>query len=193
MIVYKVRNTICGGYLSQPDTPLQLFGNEVPVGGNSPLKQSILVTNFLTLTYKQSMFSFEFSALSYASPQRNRYRYRLERLDDKWNETDSSRHFVTYTTLAPGEYVFRVQGSNNRGVWNERGVSVRVRILPPWWSTWWFRTTFAALILVLLWALYQLRIRQLQQQERPFRPWPSWLGPTARARSSTGAGWSIRG
>src|SRR5208337_4025335 len=49
-------------------TDFQLFGNEVPVGGNSPLKQSILVTNFLTLTYKQSMFSFEFSALSYASP-----------------------------------------------------------------------------------------------------------------------------
>ena len=78
--------------------------------------------------------SFEFSALSYANPERNRYRYRLEGLDDKWYETgDSSRRFVTYTdTLAPSDYMFRLQGSDNRGVWNQNGVSLRIRILPPW-------------------------------------------------------------
>ena len=145
-------------------TGFQLFGNDVAVGDNSPLKQSISITNFLTLTHAQNVFSFEFSALSYASPERNRYRYRLEPLENNWNETDSNRRFVSYTTLAPGEYVFRVQGSNNRGVWNESGVSVRIRILPPWWGTWWFRTILAALIVAVLAALYQLRLQQVTHQ-----------------------------
>ncbi|HEY4050236.1 MAG TPA: two-component regulator propeller domain-containing protein, partial [Acidobacteriaceae bacterium] len=150
-------------------TDFLLFDSRVPVGGESPLKQSISVTNFLTLTHTQTVFSFEFSALSYANPQRNRYRYRLEGLDNKWNETDSSRRFVTYTTLAPREYVFRVQGSNNRGIWNENGASVRIRILPPWWSTWWFRASVVGLLLFLLWCAYHLRVRELRRQEKQLR------------------------
>ncbi|HEX4576687.1 MAG TPA: two-component regulator propeller domain-containing protein [Edaphobacter sp.] len=150
-------------------TDFQLFDQSVPVGGSSPLQQSISVARSLTLTHAQSIFSFEFSALSYANPEKNRYRYRLEWLDSKWNETDSSRRFVTYTTLAPGDYVFRVQGSNNRGIWNENGASVRIHILPPWWSTWWFRAAVAASLLFLLWCAYHLRVRQLKGQEKQLR------------------------
>src|SRR5208337_3743861 len=80
-----------------------------------------------------------------------------------------SRRDVTYTALPPGDYVFRVQGSNNRGVWNEKGVSLRIQILPPWWSTWWFRGVCAVVFLLLLWAAYQLRVRQLAAQEKKFR------------------------
>jgi PAS domain S-box-containing protein len=150
-------------------TDFQLFGKPVPVAGNSPLRQAISATRSLTLSHAQSIFSFEFSALSYANPEKNRYRYRLEELEQKWNETDSGRRFVTYTTLAPRDYVFRVQGSNNHGVWNEEGVSLRIRILPPWWSTWWFRASVAGLLLLLLWGLYHIRVRQLQRQERELR------------------------
>jgi len=145
-------------------TDIQILGKPVSIGGNSPLKRSISVTDSMTLNHAQSVVSFEFSALSYANPERNRYRYRLEGLDDKWYETDSSRRFVTYTTLAPRDYMFRVQGSDNRGVWNQNGVSLRIRILPPWWGTWWFRGVCAAVFLLLLWAAYQLRVRQLQHE-----------------------------
>ncbi len=145
-------------------TDFQIFGRPVPIGGDSPLKQSIPLTSSLTLSHAQSIFSFEFSALSYTSPERNRYRYRLEKLETQWNETDSNRRFVTYTTLAPGDYVFRVQGSNNRGVWNERGATVRIRILPPWWSTGPFRAICAGLILVLLGTFYQFRLHQIAQE-----------------------------
>ena len=112
-------------------TGFQLFGNEVAGGGNSLLKESISVAQSLTLTHAQSVFSFEFSALSYASPEMNRYRYRLDGLDQKWNETDSSRRFVSYTTLPSGVYLFRVQACNNRGLWNEKGAELRLIILPP--------------------------------------------------------------
>ena len=145
-------------------TDIQILGKPVSIGGNSPLKRSISVTDSIILNHDQSVVSFEFSALSYANPERNRYRYRLEGLDDKWYETDSSRRFVTYTTLAPVDYMFRVQGSDNRGVWNQNGVSLRIRILPPWWRTNWFLALSAAVFLALVWAVYQFRVRQLQHE-----------------------------
>ncbi|HMD97561.1 MAG TPA: PAS domain S-box protein [Terriglobia bacterium] len=80
-----------------------------------------------------------------------------------------SRRDVTYTALPPGDYVFRVQGSNNRGVWNEKGVSLRIQILPPWWGTWWFRSVCAVVFLLLLWAAYQFRVHQLQRESKKLR------------------------
>ena len=145
-------------------TDFRLFGASVSPGPRSPLHQAISATKTFTLTHSQNIFSFGFSSLSYAYPERNRYRYMLEGLEHQWNYTDSRRRFGTYTTLAPGEYVFRVQGSNNHGVWNEEGVSIRIRVLPPWWNTWWFRALWVAAVLALLWELYQLRLRQLARQ-----------------------------
>jgi signal transduction histidine kinase/streptogramin lyase len=145
-------------------TDFRLFGTPVEVGHNSPLQKAISATQALTLFHAQNVFSFGFSSLSYAYSERNSYRYKLGPLEQQWNFTDSSRRFATYTTLAPGDYVFRVLGSNNRGLWNESGVSVHIRILPPWWGTWWFRTTSILVCVTLLWALYQLRLRKLARQ-----------------------------
>ena len=142
-------------------TDFQLFGKPVAIGGKSILKQPISVTKSLTLTYKQNVFGFEFSALSYANPQGNRYRYRLEGLEEQWNETDSSRRFVTYTTLAPGHYVFRVQGRTTQGPWSEPGLALRINVLPPLWLQPWFAAICVALILILLWLLYRYRLHQV--------------------------------
>ncbi|HKN25176.1 MAG TPA: two-component regulator propeller domain-containing protein [Candidatus Acidoferrum sp.] len=145
-------------------TDFRLFNKPVLPGEKSALRKSISYSDALTLSHQQNIFSIEFSSLSYANPQRNRYRYMLEGLEKTWNEVGSDQRLVTYTTLAPGEYVFRVQGSNNRGVWNEAGVTLHIHILPPWWSTWWFRVVCVAAFVALLWGLYQLRLRQLAQQ-----------------------------
>ena len=102
-------------------TDFRLFNETVPVGGHSPLKKSISYTDALELSHKQAVVSFEFSALSYIVPEANRYRYKLEGLETQWNDVSSAHRYATYTTLPPGEYVFRVQGSNNRGLWNEQG------------------------------------------------------------------------
>ena len=118
----------------------------------------------MTLSHDQNLFSFEFAALSYVDPQRNQYRYMLEPLDRSWNPVDPSRRIATFTTLPAGHYTLRVQGSNNRGVWNEQGVTLRLEILPPWWGTTWFRSACAGVFLALLWAGYQLRVRQLHHQ-----------------------------
>jgi signal transduction histidine kinase/ligand-binding sensor domain-containing protein/DNA-binding response OmpR family regulator len=89
----------------------------------------------IKLSYKENIFSFEFAALDYYSPQKNQYAYKMEGVDPDWVYTDASRRFATYTNLDPGEYTFRVKGSNNDDLWNEKGTSIKVIITPPWWKT----------------------------------------------------------
>ncbi len=144
-------------------TDLWLFGDRLQVG-KDPLKQSISFTRSLTFAPSQNIFSFEFSALSYSDPTRNRYRYILEGLEKQWNERDSTRRFVTYTTLAPGDYVFRVQGSNSLGVWNTAGATVHIRVLGPWWTWWWVRAAFVLLTVMAVIELYRIRVRRVAYQ-----------------------------
>ena len=87
-----------------------------------------------------------------------------EPLDHFWNRVDADRRMAAFTTLPARKYTLRVQGSNNRGVWNEQGVTLGLEILPPWWGTRWFRVTCAGILLALMWAGYQLRVRQLHHQ-----------------------------
>ena len=147
-------------------TDFWLFGTVVRPGENSPLHKSISVTQDLVLPHSESVFSFEFSCLSYTYPERNRYRYMLDGLDRGWNEADSRHRIAAYTTLAPGNYVLRLQGSNSRGVWNKLGVTLHIRILPPWWRTWWFRAIEVALIVGVVGFLYYLRVWTVERRNR---------------------------
>ena len=145
-------------------TNFNIFNDPVLIGADSVLKQAIPYVDSLTLSYRHNVFSFEFAALSYANSQKNRYRYMLEPFDRRWNEVGSKRRLAIYTNLDPGRYVFRVQGSNSDGVWNEQGVSLPILITPPWYRTNWFRVLCAAVLLVLLWAAHQFRVRQLRHE-----------------------------
>jgi ligand-binding sensor domain-containing protein/signal transduction histidine kinase len=143
-------------------TNFTIFNRPVRIGGESVLKKASPYVESLTLPYSDNVFSFEFAALSYANSHKNRYRYRLEGFDPGWSEVDSKHRLATYTNLDPSEYVFRVQGSNSDGTWNEEGVSLSILITPPWWRTTWFRASCAGLFLALLAGAYRLRMRQVQ-------------------------------
>jgi signal transduction histidine kinase len=155
------------GNLTMPPivlTDFRLFGKPPGIGGHSPLTKAISYSQGVTLRHSQSIFSLEFSALSYSHPSTTRYRYRLEPTDGQWNEVASDQRVVTYNTLPPGEYVFRAQASNNPGPWSEPGVAFNIHVLPPWWASWWFRTIYSALIAVLAWGAYRYRLRQVASQ-----------------------------
>jgi ligand-binding sensor domain-containing protein/signal transduction histidine kinase len=142
-------------------TDFRLFGNSVPVGKNSPLTKSIDYTDRVTLSHAQNAFSIEFSALSYLNAETNRYRYKLEGLDTKWNEVDSNQRVAAYTALTHGTYTFRVQGATSHGDWNRRGAALRIQILPAWWQKLWFRALNVFATLAILWSLYQRRLKQV--------------------------------
>jgi ligand-binding sensor domain-containing protein/signal transduction histidine kinase len=145
-------------------TDFQLNDQPARVGGTSPLKESIALTRSLTLSYRERIFAFEFAALSYASPMQTRYRYMLENFETSWNDADASQRTVRFTTLAPGDYVFRVQARTNRGTWSQDGPSVRIRILPPWWGSWQFRAALGIALCLALWILYRARVRSMADQ-----------------------------
>jgi ligand-binding sensor domain-containing protein/signal transduction histidine kinase len=144
-------------------TSFQLFGESVDPGPKSPLKRAIDYTDELRLPHDQNSFSFEFSALSFSSPATNRYRFKLEGLDQSWQEVGSDRRYATYTTLPPGRYRFRVQGATIRGPWSDPGAAVRITIEPAWWQTSWFRALAGILIIMCAVALYASRVRKLRQ------------------------------
>jgi len=143
-------------------TTFRLFGEPVPLR-KGPLKRPVWSLSSLELP-QRSILSFDFSALSYIDPLRTRYRYRLERLESKWNETDSSHRIAAYTTLPAGYYTLQVQARTSRGDWSENGVTLSIRILPPWYETWWFRSAGALAFLSLVWAYYRVRLHKLAQE-----------------------------
>jgi len=131
-------------------TDFYLFNKPVPIGydslsGRTILSKSIIECDEIELNYDDEVFSFEFAALDFQAPMKNMYAYIMEGFDKDWTYTDADRNLATYTNLDPGEYVFRVKGSNNDGYWNETGASIKIIILPPWW-----RTNLAYLIYFLL-------------------------------------------
>ena len=130
-----------------------------------PLMHAISETEEITLSYAHKVFSFEFAALDFTAPLKNQYAYKMENFDADWQQAGTSRT-ATYTNLDPGEYVFRVKASNNDGVWNEKGTSVRIIITPPWWRTWWAYGFYAMLLAASVFAVDRIQRRRLIKQER---------------------------
>ena len=94
------------------------------------LKQSITQTDSITLSHQQNIFSIEFSALSFFNAETNRYRYKLDGLDEGWHEVGSDERIANYTTLPAATYTFEVQGATSRGPWSQPGAMLRIVILP---------------------------------------------------------------
>jgi signal transduction histidine kinase/ligand-binding sensor domain-containing protein len=105
----------------------------------------------------------DYSGLSVAVPQKVHFRYELESRDTGWQEAGTRRQ-AFYTNLPPGDYRFRVTACNNNGVWNDAGAFLEFSIVPAFYQTGWFRLTCVGVFLLILWALYQLRLQQLHRQ-----------------------------
>ena len=128
-------------------TDIKIFNESIKVGEDSPLKKQVSKTDEIILSYWQNDISFEYVALHYSNPSKNKYAFKLENYEDEWRYVGNVR-IATYTNLDPGEYVFRVKGSNNDGLWNEEGKSIRLIIKPPWWKTNWAYASYFVLFLV---------------------------------------------
>lgn len=130
-----------------------------------PLDTPIVSKRELILSYKQSFFSFDFVALDYAQPSKNQYAYMMEGFDDKWIHV-GNRRYASYTNLDPGEYVFRVKASNNNGIWNEEGASIRIIITPPFWHTNIFYILCILFVSMIIFGYIKWRERKLNEEKR---------------------------
>ena len=122
-------------------------------------KQFALGVN-VVLPARTSDVRIDYTALSLSIPQRVRFRYKLEGSDSNWQDA-GARRAAYYTNLSPRAYRFRVIACNNDGVWNEEGATLNFSIAPAWFQTTWFHVLCAATGLLIIWAIYQWRVRQV--------------------------------
>jgi len=144
----------------------QIFNREmVPGGPSSPLKESIGTTRKIVLRHNQSSFSFDFKTLSFISPKQNRYAYILEGFDKEWTQVENV-HKAYYMNIPAGEYVFRVRGSNNDGIWNEDGISVTIRIKPPFWFSRLMIAVYIVTVITSLWWILKRHNQRIEMRNR---------------------------
>lgn len=130
---------------------------------NEPIKGEV---DSVFLSYDQNFLSIEFSALDFTNPLDNQYSYILEGIENEWQYVDSKNRIANYTSLKPGEYIFRVKGSNNDGIWNNVGTSLYIFISPPYWQTWWFIVLIALFVSFVIYYLSTIRYRNLLAIEK---------------------------
>jgi len=110
-----------------------------------------LRTNQLKLAARERDLEIKYTALSFAVPERVRFRYQLMGYDHDWIDADTRRS-AFYTNLSKGKYTFKVIACNNDGVWNKKGASIDFSIPPFWWETWWaFGGYFGILVFFIAW------------------------------------------
>ncbi len=119
----------------------------------------------LVLKWPENSFEFEFASLSFAEPKRNQQAYMLENFDTDWKQIGNKRE-GRYTNLSGGEYILRLRGSNNDGIWNETGAAIKITVIPPFWQTWWFYTLAGLMVIASVWVGYRLRVHGIEAHRR---------------------------
>ncbi|TWI80142.1 signal transduction histidine kinase [Lacibacter cauensis] len=144
-------------------TDLKISNRSVVPSENGPIKENITTATEITLDYKQN-FALSFVGLNFTAPEQNQYEYKLEGFDKDWINIGNAST-VSYTNISPGKYIFRVRASNNNGVWNTKGTSIKIYVRPPFWQTIYAYFFYTLLIVG---ALIYFRHRSVEKIRRKF-------------------------
>ncbi len=155
---------------NQTHSPLVLTGIDLlnePIAfefTESPLNAPLTLLDGLTLDHKQAMMvTFYYTALTFSSPHRDRFAYKLDGFDSRWIENGIKRSAV-YTNLSPGKYTFRVRHLDDVYATSPQELSLGIVILPPFWATWWFKSLMVAIIITLFYLLIRRQFNRLQKK-----------------------------
>lgn len=143
-------------------TDLRISNRSVIPSSEGPIRENISVARQINLDYKQN-FALSFVGLNYTSSEQNQYAYKLEGFDDDWNYVGNS-NTASYMNLDPGEYVFHVRASNNDGVWNNEGSSIKIFVHPPFWRSTYAYIFYVIAIIALLFYLRYSAIRKIKRK-----------------------------
>jgi signal transduction histidine kinase/ligand-binding sensor domain-containing protein/DNA-binding NarL/FixJ family response regulator len=146
-------------------TNFEIYNQPVEVAPNSVLQQPIETSQEISLSHTDDFFRFEYAALHFSSPEEIQYAYQMEGLDKGWNMVGKQRA-ANYTNVPPGNYTFRVKGTNSDGIWNEQGVAIKIAIPPPFWQTTWFRVMTALAVIGGISGVFLLRIQSIEKQRQ---------------------------
>ena len=141
-------------------TSLSLFNKRVEVGSDK-LPEALDKVDEISLSHDENAVTFSFSALSYVSPEKNLYSYKLDGFDDEWTTTHEPR--ATYDNLPAGSYTFRVKATNNDGVWSDNEATLQIEVHPPFWWSLPAKIIYLLLIGLLVW--YEWKKLKLRHQQ----------------------------
>jgi ligand-binding sensor domain-containing protein/signal transduction histidine kinase len=151
----------------RPASPPPVFVTELQVRGTSrPLAElgQAKVTD-LVLQPNQNQVRIDFVGLGFAPGERLRYQYRMSGADGDWSPPNEQRT-INYASLGPGAYTFLVRAVNAEGAVSAQPAMVSFTILAPIWQRWWFLSTAAVVLSLLIWTLYRYRLAHLLAVER---------------------------
>lgn len=150
--------------------PLQITGlqiNNEPQDINIPssfIKESLSTLTDIELPYDKNYLRLEFAALLFNQPQKTKYRYQLKGVDANWVDNGHS-NMASYAALNPGRYTFRINATDDTGLWSDTAKELNILIRPPFWATWWAYSIYALLIAALLRWYFVFRERRLSMQQ----------------------------
>jgi len=146
-------------------TGLKIFNSSIKGSNKKNDTRIFPYVDTIFLSYKEKFISIEFSSLHFSSPEKNEYEYFLEGWDETWNYIGTD-HQASFSNLNPGEYIFRVKGSNSNGVWSANEAKVVIFITPPFYKTWWFRVALSLLLFIFIVSLNRRRVKKIVKQKR---------------------------
>jgi ligand-binding sensor domain-containing protein/signal transduction histidine kinase len=150
-------------------TSLKINNDEVSPGKKINdriiLEKSIPEVDDIHLSYEDYSFTLAFSSLTYNWQSNLHYAYFLEGLDKEWQYTTSSKRYIHYTNLDPGNYTLKVKTSFDGKSWPEEAKLLNISISPPWYATWWFRVALFLLAVLILYLVYKTRVAFLRGQK----------------------------
>lgn len=145
-------------------TELKINNKTITPGEDSPIDSHISEVTDITLNSRQNNFTLSFAGLHFANPNGNQYKHMLEGFDKDWIDGGTQR-FVSYTSLPYKTYYFRVKAANSDGIWDENGLTIRIKIKPPFYSTTAFRILIILLIIVIIYFFIRNRINMENKQK----------------------------
>ena len=145
-------------------TDVMLFNKSLAIRDGGILKSAPCYTDEIVLDYTQSNITIRYAALHYTQSEGNQYKYILEGDEEELNEVGNRRE-AHYTHLAPGDYTFKVYGSNSDGIWSSVPATIKITVTPPFWQTWWFRGLLIIAVIGLIVALQRWKINSIKVQK----------------------------
>ncbi len=146
------------------DPSINLVNNRIPEVYITSLKvddKSLNVSSDkLNIEPGALRYIFDFTSLSYLSPAKVSFKYKLEGFDKDWIGPVHNRS-VEYTNLSHGSYTFKVKGTNSSGVWNEQSAVLSYIVIPFYYETVWFYLACGVVFALMLLAIYKWRIKDI--------------------------------
>ena len=141
------------------DEPFETSAYRDWIGRNNIFKKG------LELPHYKNKLSFEFLGINLSNPQKVEYEWMLEGSDQSWSKR-SPKSSITYSSLPPGEYVFKVRAYNEDLIHNDPPLEMSFCILSPIWQRWWFITAAVFLLASILGLFFRARVNQIRRKAK---------------------------